>query len=192
MIAYLAALALTVAQPDPPRCALARLDACRTAGELVWDRAFRRAVRAFLGQGNADYLYHGRLADQQFAVLGGPPETSVRMGDLYRFTACRAHSCDEKGVAVLRPDGTIVALGILHSACVQSAPPEHCSSHLALTVFVNRPPAASVMENLTDWARSRVARAYRPAGPQPARLDRVETLLVRNGRRTVLAPATSR
>lgn len=189
MLALTFALALLVLPPVDENCSLTRLEACRDTNELVWDPAFERAVETFLGRDKVRYLYEGRLSDQQLAVLGGPPDEPTRIGDLYRFTACRAHSCPEKGVAVLRPDGGIVALGILHSDCAELRHANGCYARNTLTVFVPRPdPSREVLDNLKTWAATEVAGGYNAPGMPVATFEGMEVLLVRDGRRTPIAP----
>lgn len=92
-------------------------------------------------------------------VLGGPPDDPQRIGARYRFTACRHHSCDEKGAAVLEPDGRVVATAILHTRCLEPKPPGGCSDHAVLTLFVRNPAReAPVIENLTAWAKGEMLR----------------------------------
>jgi hypothetical protein len=175
VVAILLALAVA-ATPAPAPCGLHRLDACEDTNRLVWDAGFRRAVKRFLGPRRASYVDHrGLVAGQMIDVLGGPPDPPDMIGERFRFTACRAHSCDEKGAAVLEPDGRLVALAILHSSCGEPHPSNDCYAHVTLTLFVRNPKRErEVIDNLSDWARSEVADAYTAQGLTPEQLDGVE------------------
>ena len=171
-------LAVTVAASPAPsneRCTLARLSVCRNTNELIWDKAFRKAVRRFLSTRRASFLYpRGLVADQMIEVLGGPPDLPEKIGPFFRFTACRAHSCEEKGAAVLEPGGGLIALGILYSACGIPHPADDCPAHDTLAIFVRDPVAhQGVIANLSDWARSEVAQSYTYPGMPKERLDAV-------------------
>jgi hypothetical protein len=88
----------SVAQAPATACGLSNLAACRTTNALIWDTGFRQALAQFLGERQAAYLWEGgSVLGQARAVLGGPPDAPTLVGDLYRFTACRLHSCTEKG-----------------------------------------------------------------------------------------------
>jgi hypothetical protein len=180
MLLLAASLILTSA-PVPPSqwCALNRLQTCRDTNQLIWAPAFDRAVRRFLGGRRGDYLYRGRtVADQALAVLGGPPDPPQRVGDLYRFTACRSHSCGEKGVAVLEPSGRVVALGILHTDCALRTHQPDCFAHDTLTLFVrDQGRSETVVKNLSAWAKSAAAE-YSGNGIPPTHLDRVQVVQV--------------
>jgi len=89
--------------------------------------------------------------------LSGPPDPPQRSGELFRFTACREHSCDEKGAAVLEPGGRLVALGILQAACEARAPAPDCYAHFATALFVREPvQRRAVIDDLTRWAKAAV------------------------------------
>ncbi|WP_149999633.1 hypothetical protein [Iodidimonas gelatinilytica] len=97
-------------------CTIHTLSECRNTNRLMWDPAFREAREAFIGDRPAGWLYeNGTMLGQVNTVLGGPPDEPVYFSDnLVRFSACRPHSCDEKGAVVLTTDGEIVAVGVLH------------------------------------------------------------------------------
>lgn len=158
------------------RCGLDHLDLCQNTNALVWDRQFRKAVERFVGSRRAAYLYdEAPVAEQMLDVLGGPPDDVERIGSLYRFTACRAHSCTEKGAAVLEPNGRVVALGILHGACALQHPSQDCFAHNTLTLFVRSGEEhGPAVEDLTDWAKEMIAQAYQSPGLPDATLDAVE------------------
>ncbi|WP_375271365.1 hypothetical protein [Sphingomonas sp.] len=146
--------------PAPPRdCAPARLDACDTTNSLIWSRAFTRDLHAFLGDGTASYLNRNRpVFDQAQEVLGGPPDDPVRLADRsWMFTACRAHSCAEKGAVVLTPAGRIVAVGILHFGCGASTNPRRsCTGIPRLALYLRGAAPSSTAIARTEietWAR---------------------------------------
>jgi hypothetical protein len=148
----------------PAHCELRRLEACPTTNPLVWDSAFRMAVRRLVGQRRVAWLYQGRADDQVLDALGGPPDEPTRIGARYRFTACRLHSCTEKGAAVLEPDGRLVAAAILHSECALPNAGPQCFAKETLTVFVRNPrDETQVIANLTAWAQA-VVNAELPFG----------------------------
>ena len=174
----LSAAALPAAAPVP-RCAPARHAACRDTNQLVHAPAFTAAVRRFIGKRTASYLYKdGDVAAQQLDVLGGPPEAPTRIGELYRFTACRAHSCPEKGAAVLDPAGRIVALAILYSPCA-TADTRDCNRRDDLIVFMrerDRLQRVEVVANLRAWAVDQVAGSYTVPGQPKLRFGGMQVI----------------
>lgn len=115
----------------------------------------------------------GLVADQMTGVLARPPDPPTKIGDRRRFAACPAHSCDEKGAAVLERDGRLVGLAILHSACADAHRSNDCFAHETLTVFVRSPADPGVIENLSSWARSAIAQDHTGSGIPQAHLDAV-------------------
>lgn len=161
-------------------CTLFNPGACRTTNEIVWDPAFERALERFLGDRQAAYLHaRGPVRDQAEAVLGGPPDTPVVFGNLYRFTACRAHSCDEKGAVIVTRGGRVLAVAMLHSACVTSPRPSRCAAKMRLAVHVHSDAdQALVVGNLSQWAADAVERRYTPPGLVSATLEGVDVSTV--------------
>lgn len=137
-------------------CSIDRPQLCSNTNRLVWEPAFRKALYRFLGPGRASLLYaNGKIADQQFSVLGGPPDDAVRVAGLYRFSACRQHSCPEKGAVLLEPSGKIVATAILHSRIFDQPKPEVSLELDALSIYVRDPPTArALIEHLIAWAEA--------------------------------------
>jgi hypothetical protein len=173
------AVATTPAQ-SKDRCALRRLSACGNTNELVWDKTFQQAVRRFFGPLRATYIdRNGLVANQMFTVLGGPPDPPVRIGNRFRFTSCQAHNCGEKGAVVLEPDGQLLAFAILHSNCAESRGPSVCFVHMTLTVFFRDPVEQNVIDNLSDWARLKIADWYTLPGTPAAHLDAVQIKVVK-------------
>ena len=184
------ALALAAAASVPP-CDLGHLARCPDTNALVWSKGWDKAVRDFLGplgSKRVDYLDRGgTLSSAVAAVLGGPPDERARAGEYYRFSACRAHSCPEKGAVLLTPNGRIQAIAVLHSDCAKMPTPDHCFLHDHLVVIVrDLKITRKAVGYLTDWAKKAEA-ADHAAYHQPAsRLDGVEVLHVggRGGIRT--------
>jgi len=160
-------------------CSPEALAKCRDTNQLIWNKTFEDSLRRFFGHRRADYLYEGNplVSDQAIAVLGGPPDAPQRIGDLWRFTACRAHSCPEKGAAVLKPDGELVAVAILHSPCRELGRRMDCSSHWTLSIFIH-PSSRSTMviENLSEWGKAEVDAEYHPQGLPVDQLDGIEVI----------------
>ncbi len=178
VVLMLSAVAAPAAGPAA-KCAPARLAACRDTNQLVMAPAFTAAVRRFIGTRRAAYLYaNGDVADQQIEVLHGPPDEPTRIGELYRFTACRAHSCPEKGAAVLDPAGTIVALAILYSPCA-TADTRDCNRREDLVVFMrerDRLQRVEVVANLRAWAVEQVAGSYTLPGQPKMRFGGMQVI----------------
>lgn len=166
------------------RCSLSHLEFCTDTNELVWSQAFESAVRRFLGDRRANYLYgRGRVSDQAIDVLGGPPDRPTKIGRFWRFTACRAHSCSEKGAAVIAPNGEIEALAILHSDCAEVTRPTDCFAHDTLTIFTRSlGPSPSIVENLSIWAKTKADEEYHPPSLPATHLDRTEVITVADGK----------
>jgi hypothetical protein len=174
-----ALLMLSAAAAPAPRCVPTRLAACRDTNQLIMAPAFTAAVRRFIGTRKASYLYaNGDVADQQIEVLHGPPDEPTRIGSLYRFTACRAHSCPEKGAAVLDPAGKIVALAILYSPCA-TADARDCNRRNDLVVFMrerDRQQRIEVVANLRAWAVDQVAASYTLPGQPKVRFGGMQLI----------------
>ncbi len=177
-----AAVLASGADAGPPAaCSPRSTGLCANTNELVTSRSFERALRNFLAGARANDLYAGNhlVAEQAIDVLGGPPDPPARIGTLWRFTACRAQSCTEKGAVVLRGDGQIVAIGILHSLCGLPKPQPDCSVRNVMSVHIAPAPESQRVEtSLAEWAKTMVEAENRAccAGLPPARLDRVEYL----------------
>ena len=162
------------------RCSLEMLSGCTNTNELIWNKAFETSLRKFFGNRRADYLYyegHPLVADQAIEVLGGPPDVPQRIGDLWRFTACRAHSCPEKGAAVLTSDAKLIAVAILHSLCGEPYHNDDCSSHWILSVFIHPTrQSAIVIDNLSKGGRAQVDSEYDPPSLPADQLDKIEVI----------------
>jgi hypothetical protein len=163
MLGALAALLLAAAPAPPPSaCGLTHPAGCSDTNRLVGDPDFVAAVKRFFDGARGDHLYPGgALADQAMEALGGPPDPPKRLATgSWLFTACRAHSCPEKGAAVLTPQGRILAIGLLNFRCHKAAAGgSDCdkASHLDVYVRPGELDAARLIEPLDAWARERAA-----------------------------------
>jgi hypothetical protein len=131
---------------------------CGDTSELVRSRGFASEIGKFLGEARADYLYPGNhpVSEQLLSVIGGPPDVPRRIGTFWLFTACRFHSCDEKGAVVLRPDGEPVAVAILHTLCGKPNRDIACASRDVLSIYW-RPPLPqweTISDALSAWGKS--------------------------------------
>jgi hypothetical protein len=85
-------------------------------------------------------------------ALGGPPDAPLRLKDgSLLFTACRAHSCPEKGAMVIMPSGQIRIAVLLHYACTRDG----CADNPRLALFYRDPDQADGMaaRAIIGWAR---------------------------------------
>ena len=156
------------------RCSIHRLDQCENANALIWDKSFDRALAAFLGKHKTEFLYDGgRLTDEAEAVLGGPPDSRIDLDQRYLFTACRAHSCHEKGAAVVRKDGQIDAIAIVWYPCAgPHRTGRDCPYRARLSIFMRDPTDTALIARLESWTKSELA-SYESDGLPPVRLERV-------------------
>jgi hypothetical protein len=162
MIGVVAALMMMAASPAPQACMLAKLEACANTNQLVDDPAFGAALKRFFGPARGDYLYPGGLtSDQAREALHGPPNDAKRLAEgSWLFTACRAHSCPEKGAVILTPEGQVLAVGLLNFRCHKTAQGQAgCDQGRHLDIFVRRRDldAARLVQPLDAWAKAQVA-----------------------------------
>lgn len=157
---FLAAIMASGPQASAGRCGPTSLPACTTTNDLIWNDEFKRKLKRFLGARKASYLYrNGSLYEQAKEVLNGPPDEPTRLSDKsWIFTACRSHSCPEKGAVVLSSKGDIIAVGILHFSCgAPTGPEDSCADVPRLALIMargvpSRSSAAGVA--ITRWAHS--------------------------------------
>ncbi|MDR6116306.1 MULTISPECIES: hypothetical protein [unclassified Sphingomonas] len=164
IVLMLAALMWAIALATPSAdvavkpCSLRRLTGCDTVNPLSWRPDFQQALAQFLGRDGRkriSLLYHnGRLIDQVKAVLGGPPDARRDLPDgSHLFTACRVHSCDEKGAILLDPQGEIHAIAVISYHCGRG--PKPCESLPQLDLFVrNRKAIDGAQRHLSQWAHA--------------------------------------
>ena len=154
-------------------CTPHRPAACVDTNALIIQAGFARALRAYAGPGRASWLYpDGRVADQVIDVLHGPPDAPVVLGpDLVRLSACRAHSCTEKGAAFLTTAGRIQAVAVLDFHCTK-----RCEDAYTLEVITRDPARFTPLARA--WGEAVIAADLKSYGPMPGqvnRIDRVET-----------------
>lgn len=134
-------LAASVGPVAPAKiaCDVEHLTACRDTNVLLGSPGVTRAIIRFLGRHANDrvsYLYaNGRLIAQIWDVLGGPPDDRRDLPDgRHLFTACRPHSCTEKGAVAFDAQGRITAVGVVNFHCGRL--PKDCSDGAMLDLFV--------------------------------------------------------
>lgn len=122
-------------------------------------------VRAF-GQESGDYTDGGLISDQIGEVLGGAPDPEIRLpnGTLF-YSACRAHSCNEKAAEVVDlAHRRVLALGLRHHHCRlrskdRDAPPGGkfiCDKDATLTIFTfqHGSELSDAVERIKTWGNS--------------------------------------
>ncbi|GAA4769360.1 hypothetical protein GCM10023219_14490 [Stakelama sediminis] len=165
-MAVVSALLLALAQGAvKPSCSPAHLEQCSDTNQLIWSDAFTAELKAFLGGMRGSYLFDDApVFDQQREVLGGPPDVPQRLtnGD-WLFTACRAHSCEEKGAVVLSPEGHILATGMLDFHCHKTPPYQAgCERGPTLDVFVaHHGDHRDAVAAMRRWAEAKAVELYR-------------------------------
>ena len=89
-------------------------------------------------------------------VLGGPPDEPRRLADGgLLFTACRPHSCTEKGAVAFDAHGRIVVASIVSYRCGAGS---HCASSPSLDHYVRDPAASAVARAaIHAWAQVQTA-----------------------------------
>jgi hypothetical protein len=152
----LAASARPIA-PVKVACDVAHLTACSNTNVLLGSSGVSRAMHQFLGRHANDrvsYLYaNGRLIAQIGDVLGGPPDDRRDLPEGgHLFTACRPHSCMEKGAVAFDTQGRITAVGVLNFHCGRL--PKGCSDGATLDLFVrgSDKPAEASRAAIVRWA----------------------------------------
>jgi hypothetical protein len=144
---------LLAAGTAAPSCSIAQPTLCRTTNELMWAKGTEPALQTFFGKARGDYLIpDAPVWKQAREALGGPPDAPVRLKDgNLLFTACRAHSCPEKGALVVTPAGQIRAAALLHYFCT----PARCADNARLALFYRDPKEADGLaaRAIIGWAR---------------------------------------
>ena len=144
---------LLAAGTAAPSCSIAQPTPCRTTNELMWAKGTEPALQTFFGKARGDYLMPDTLVWKQAReALGGPPDAPLRLKDgNLLFTACRAHSCPEKGALVVTPAGQIRAAALLHYFCT----PAGCAGNARLALFYRDPKEADGLaaRAIIGWAR---------------------------------------
>lgn len=165
------------AQPNRSICALSHLELCPNSNALFSDKMFIKKISRFLTGKRTPYFERATVADQALEALGGLADPPYHYGQFWRFTACRPHSCPEKAAVVLRSDGQIVAVALLHSACVP--PTLDCTTDETLTIYASNDRGREVViKDVSDWAKENVAHAGIPEGVTRPALRKIETIAV--------------
>ena len=161
LIVPLILAASSTSAPLAVHCDVAHLAACRDTNVLTRSSGTTSAMTKFLGKHAADrvgYLYAGRLIDQISEALGGPPDERRDLpGGGYLFTACRPHSCLEKGAVAFDASGHMTALAIVSFHCGGRHQP--CSSGATLDLFVRDDDGSTRAAEaaITTWATAATA-----------------------------------
>jgi hypothetical protein len=90
----------------------------KSTNDLIWNSQYQKAVEKFFGNQKNSYLgtrKAWKISDSMRSVLGGPPDTVIQLDNGYIVaSACRAHSCDEKGMLIYDPATNSIAFAMLH------------------------------------------------------------------------------
>jgi hypothetical protein len=176
MLRFFVLVALFLAVPAHASCELVHPGDCSSTNALMWSAKTDGAIKRFLGKEPGNFLYPTPKSfafNDAFEVLSGPPERPKRIGkDSWLLTACRAHSCTEKGGMVI-VRGKIVAIGILHFNCGKGS---GCDDDYTLSLFLSTSPSSEVAtSSLKNWARSQIAAEYTYPGMHVAALAHIKT-----------------
>ena len=182
MAALCVAVPLQSAFPQTPKCNLGDLDACHTTNQLVWAQGFTDKVEKFLGTEPGNFLYskpNVLASNDAMEVLGGPPDRPVSVADgMTLFSACRSHSCSEKGAIFFDVPGNVVAIGVAHFACMSG----RCDDDYTLTIFIRdetmRVKATSILSNWLNEKRQEEQQTY--PNLRIAKIGKVAVRLVRD------------
>ncbi len=154
MVPILAALWAATPVAPPPACSVARLSGCTDTNRLIWAADFRPALEHFLGRyarARVDYLYVGGLLTQIEDVLGGPPDPPRALPDGgILFTACRSHSCPEKGAVAFDADGRMIVASILSYHCPGGG--KDCAGPTLDHYVRDAPSTVIARAAIHDWA----------------------------------------
>ena len=173
----LAAAPASASAPGADGCALLNPSACRDAGTLARDAAFRTALRQFVGERRTGYLTGaGQAYPEALAVLSGPAQPVRRLRNLYVFTACADASCDDQGSVALQPDGELAAVAILHSDCVGLRRVGDCAQREVLSILRRQDDDLGLIEALSAQARQDLSTRPITPGMPIKNLDRVEVI----------------
>lgn len=140
------------------------LERFQDTNQLVWDASFKRELARFLqaasegqsgGLGNPE-----RLQPSMLELIGGPPDPKARTPNgNFLFTACRPHSCPEKGGVVLAPEGRIIAVGVISISAPDSDDKNPENPALFIWVDDAAKGAADAVDSLTSWGMPSISPA---------------------------------
>ena len=142
------------------QCRVAAPWTCADTNKLVWAKGFSGGLSRFLGKKATErvsLLYPGELQYQLADALGGPPDDRQKLADgSYLFTACRPHSCSEKGAITFDAGGSITAIAIVNYHCGEVS--KTCSNDPALDIYTRNLLADSLpLRAIVGWARRETA-----------------------------------
>lgn len=165
--------------PDSSGCSVSTVQLCRDTNELSREIGFDRTIKSFLGKtatATVNYLYAGKLSYQVEDVLGGPPNNPVKLPDGgYLFTACRAHSCTEKGAISYDRKSQITMIAIVSYHCGKVS--KTCSNDPFLDVYIhNNQQSESAQKYALDWAIKATASDASVFHTNPVRYPIIHTL----------------
>jgi hypothetical protein len=166
----LTALAIIAAQPPAvaqSTCTPLNPAACQPANKALADIDIGRNILAFLGKEPgllASYpnakapMNTWKAREDAFEILGGPADAPVTLDKgLMMLTACRAHSCGEKGAMVLKPNGDVAAIALLAIRYTNPAltEAEQVYQPSKLLIFVAKADSKTgpVVPAITAWAK---------------------------------------
>ena len=131
--------------------------------------AYAELLRNF-GNEKSDMIKPGgNLASQMDEMLGGPPDELVEMsGNVFFFSACRQHSCDEKGAIIIDMESQKLLAGAWRHFHCQDRPRgvSKCDNEPTISSYYfpeikkNIKVEADVKEKINAWSESVGARYF--------------------------------
>ena len=131
-----------------------------SVGQDRIDRELERkaaiSLRQQVGKLRGTYFYKG-LVVHQIGDGWAIPDPTIRLKDgNYLMSGCRRHYCPEKSAIIVRPNGTVVAAGLINFRCAYDPHPrKDCVYRPRMTIFVqaaNDDP--DKLKPLYDWAKA--------------------------------------
>jgi len=157
----------------------AELTAYKNTNALVMDKQFRASLKHFFGGAKGSYLWAADLVSAQaLEALGGPPDDLQPLDNgLTLASACRAHSCPEKGAVLLQGNG-VVAAALINFKC--HGEPMECAEDPTLTIFLRDKGLAPATATpiFEQWANAKNAEAAALMGSEAERLPTLKAEVV--------------
>lgn len=150
----------------------------KNTNQLVWDKQFKASVNHFFGGTKGSFLWGDDLISAQLLeALGGPPDDLHKLDDgLVLASACRAHSCPEKGAVILKDNG-VVAAALISFKC--HGDPTVCAEDPTLTIFLrDKLTAETATPIFESWANAKNAEAAALMGDEAERIPVLKGELV--------------
>lgn len=130
----------------------------RSTNELVLDKEFKEIARNFFGKEKDHYLSakSSLTSDTVIEVLHGRPQKVTLKDNHYLIaSACRAHSCREKGIAIMDIDSGQIGYGIVHYSLDWSDKSRKSHNKEGyLTVFTKKSATSEFKERFMDIVHS--------------------------------------